>query len=142
MEFAEPLRSAGLDSRERTLSAHVVNLGDSPARNVRFLDAPLGAFRLIPGTVTSDRGRVMRGNNGSDRIVEIALGDLRGGDSVRLVYVVEIEWSVLGFAGNGKPVQLFRNGWIRSDGLADIQGDDPTTRTRFDGTPTIFVGFP
>jgi hypothetical protein len=142
MEFAEPLRSAGLDSRERTLSARVVNLGDSPARNVRFLDAPLGAFRLIPGTVTSDRGRVIRGNGETDQSVQVELGDLAPGKSATVAYAVEIEPVVAAFPAQEAFFLFFRNGWIRADGFPDIRGDDPATHAEFDGTATIFVGFP
>ncbi|MFW6241742.1 MAG: hypothetical protein ACOC98_14200 [Thermodesulfobacteriota bacterium] len=73
--------------------------------------------------------------------MEIALGDLAGGESVRLNYSVEINIAT-GFPAREEFFLFFRNGWVRADGLADIRGDDPTTHARFDGTPTIFVVSP
>lgn len=142
MEFAEPGGSAGLDSTVRTLSAHVVNLGDSPAQNVQFFDAPLGAFRLIPGQVSSDRGRVVRGNGEAEMAVQVELGDLASGEIATVGYGVEIEPGVAGFPVEEESFLFFRNGWVRADGFPDIRGEDPTTAARFDGTATVFVGFP
>lgn len=142
VEFAEPVSSARFDSQERTLLARVENVGDSPLGNVQFFDAPLGVFRLIPGTVASDREAAIRGNDETDNPVLVKLAELAPGESAMISYGLEIEIGDAGFPAKEELFLFFRNGWLRADGFSGIKGDDPTTPTMFDGTPTIFVGFP
>ncbi len=143
MENAAPEPGTEVRSRERFFRATVENAGAETIRDVRFLDAPWGPVALIPGSVVLDRGTVVQGNGAGEVAVEVSLGELAPGESIRIRYGVRLRESAASvFPFSGKPFLLFRNGWLRADGLFDIRGDDPSTHAGFDGTPTIFVGVP
>ena len=150
MESMAPEPGTEVGSRERFFRATVENAGTETIRDVRFLDGFPGPMALIPGSVVPDRGTVVQGSGAGDIAVEVALGELAPGESVRIRYGVRLRESgdsVFPFSGNpfpenGKPFLLFRNGWVRAAGMGDVRGSDPGTRTPGEGAMSIVDDVP
>lgn len=112
----------------------VVNNGNAASGNLLFVDMPPVHTALIPGTVQTDQGTVLIGNNDSDSKIQIDLGTIAGGgERVAITYQVRINSVV--------PVdQLQSQAQLKLLDQADagvlVYSDDPDTTAQGDVTLT------
>ncbi|MFP4031440.1 MAG: SdrD B-like domain-containing protein [Desulfococcaceae bacterium] len=66
------------------------NEGAGAAREVIYVDTPDPFSRLVPGSVTSERGTVTLGNGPEDFSIRVEIGTLEPGESIRVRYRVTV----------------------------------------------------
>jgi fimbrial isopeptide formation D2 family protein/uncharacterized repeat protein (TIGR01451 family) len=67
-------------------TATVRNEGAAPAREVVYVDTPDPFTRLVPGSVETQRGRVVLGNGAGDLSIRVAVGEVGIGEAIRIRY--------------------------------------------------------
>lgn len=121
-----------------TYTVTINNSGNADAENTRFLDYPDPFTALIDGTVTTDLGTVIVGNNGGDQHVDIEIGTLApGGAPVTITFQVIIDNPLA--AG---VTQVVNQGVVESDGVPSVPTDDPGLPGDQDPTITPVVAEP
>ncbi len=119
------------DILEYTL--RTTNAGDDDATDVVLYDTPSTLVSLVPGSVTTDAGTVVRGNNPDDESVEVNIGEIAPGATVTVVYRAQISLA----AQDGD--KIINQGVVASNELPDEPSDDPDTETPNDPTVVTVV---
>ena len=117
------------DILEYTL--RTTNAGDDDATGVVLYDTPSNLVSLVPGSVTTTAGTVVRGNNPNDDTVEVNIGEIAPGVTATVVYRAKISLA----AQDGD--QIVNQGVVASNELPDEPSDDPDTETPND--PTVIT---
>ena len=117
------------DILEYTL--RTTNAGDDDATGVVLYDTPSTLVSLVPGSVTTTAGTVVRGNNPSDDTVEVNIGEIAPEATVTVAYQAQISLA----AQDGD--QIVNQGVVASNELPDEPSDDPDTGTPND--PTVIT---
>ncbi|MBI2566042.1 MAG: DUF11 domain-containing protein [Candidatus Schekmanbacteria bacterium] len=116
----------------------IVNTGNAPASGLTFTDIPDANTTLLAGSVLSDLGTVLSGNNAGDATVAVALGTLPGnGAGATISFAVAIDSPLP--AGVSR---VANQGILTADNHPEVPSDDPATPTSDDPTVTPVTASP
>jgi uncharacterized repeat protein (TIGR01451 family)/prepilin-type processing-associated H-X9-DG protein len=109
----------------------ISNTGAATATNVQLRDTPDANTTLMTGTVTLSPagGTVLRGNRLGDRSVEVAVGTIAAGASVRVQFMVRVNDHLPAGVAT-----ILNQAIVRGTDVPDTPSDDP--RTPIPGDPT------
>jgi uncharacterized repeat protein (TIGR01451 family) len=114
----------------------IVNHGRKPAENVVYRDLPASHTRLLAGSVKTTEGQIVKGNQASDTEIQVDLGQIPPGGSVRVSFRVGI--------GASLPIgidRVVRQGEVFGGNFPRTPTDDPATPTPADPTETPLIAF-
>lgn len=112
----------GFASPGDTLLYEVVirNTGNAPASGLFYDDTVDANTTLVNGSVQSNQGAILSGNNPGEQLVRIEVGTLAAGGQVAITYRVTIN--------NPLPAgvsQIVNQGVVKSNEMPDTRTDDP-----------------
>ncbi|MDM8517097.1 SdrD B-like domain-containing protein, partial [Desulfobacterales bacterium HSG16] len=92
------------------------NSGDEDATDVIYTDIPGFNTSIVPGSITTTKGEIVRGNEEGEGDIEIDVGTVAPGESVVISYYVQVDDDVS------------RGDWIQTQGLISGSNfqDEPT----------------
>lgn len=116
---------------ELTYRVTVRSTGTGTAEGLVFQASPGPDIRLLAGTVTTNRGRVIRGNGPGQSFVSVELEDLAPGQAATILYNVEI----LSPVAPGV-TEVLCQGSVSGANVASVLTDDPDLPGAADPTVT------
>ena len=109
----------------------ILNNGNAVAQNVQFTDIPDPNSTLVVGSVTTNLGTVVHGNNAGDTTVNVNVGNIAVSAAADISFRVTID------CGNFNQIQ--NQGNVTGDNFSPTVTDDPTTQPLGDPTVTPIV---
>jgi uncharacterized repeat protein (TIGR01451 family) len=109
----------------------VSNQGNAAAGMVQFGDTPDLNTTLVSGSVATDRGSVILGNNPGDSQVNVELGTLPGAETANITFMVTINNPV-----DGNATTVSNQGQVSGSNIPDEPTDDPDSPAGDDPTIT------
>lgn len=101
------------------------------AEGVTFSDTPDPNSTIVPGSVVTDKGSVVSGNDAGDQSVEIDIDTLAAGESIAIVFHVQINDPL-----PDNVVDVSNQGTIAGLNFPSVKTDDPDTASISDPTVT------
>lgn len=114
----------------------VENRGNQAATKVQFSDSIISSATLIPGTVKTDKGTILRGNGNHHSTVEVDIGTLPGGDRATITFSVQVNPLLPGVN------QLSNQGSVSGENFTAVLTDDPDSPANEDATITPLTAAP
>ena len=99
----------------------ISNTGSGTATNVIYSDEIYAYTVLIEGSLETDKGAIVEGNQSGDRKITIDIGDIGPKESVHISYRVRISEDVL------PDSRISNQGVVSASNHSDEPTDDPTT---------------
>jgi uncharacterized repeat protein (TIGR01451 family) len=111
----------------------VANHGQRTLTGVTFTDTPDPHTIVVPGSVVTSRGTVVRGNAPGDGFVQVAIGSLAPGQSATIIFEVTIDPATPPGVRS-----IINQGTVSGTNFESIVTDDPATRELHDPTEVFF----
>jgi uncharacterized repeat protein (TIGR01451 family) len=114
--------------------ATLVNLSETPARNVSFANTPDAHGPLVFGSVGLSQGAIRLGNQPNANAVQASIETLLGRSTSEITFETVI--------GPNKPSKLSTQAIITGQNFANLLSDDPDTPSFTDTTETLLASAP
>ncbi len=111
-----------------TYNITVLNNGNAPAANISLNDVPDPNTSLLTGSVSTDQGNIISGNNPQDSTVQVDIGVIGPKQKVAISFSVII--------GTGSFTQVKNQGVVTGDSINTTLSDDSDTPAPHDETIT------
>ncbi len=108
-------------------TVNIPNVGQGPARDLVFFDAPDPSSRLVTGSVTTTHGTVTSGNRSGDQTVVVVIENLAAGASATVRFDVTLNANASG--------EICNQGFVKAP-QGELPTDDPDTPDEDDCTET------
>jgi uncharacterized repeat protein (TIGR01451 family) len=115
---------------------NIVNRSQTEVTDLQVRDLPDGATTLLPGTVQTERGAVITGNQVGDTQMVVAIGTLERSEQVKLGLQVLLKQDPAVQQIENQAVLTFRSPATGRSELLSSVSDDPDTPAELDATIT------